>query len=422
MLHLETQRSVDPALPAGDLELPRLIYLSNVPVEASYHGSALLFRLLSDYPPEKLHVLEGSTPHASRPDRRLRGVTYGVFPSGIARLLRSRLLIPYGSLLILRAASWWSRVERYCRGFRPEAVLAVAHGPLWITAAAYARQRGLPLHLICHDDIRATMHLAPRYHPWLEELFGRCYREAASRFCVSPYMREDYCQRYGADAGVLYPGRAPGSPAFTAPPLRLDRPCLELTVAFGGTINSDGYARILRDLAEALRQVGGRLLIFGLDDAGVRQCGLDAPNVQARGLLPSAEMIRACREEADALVVPMSFDPLHQQNMRAGFPSKLADYTAAGLPLLVIGPPESSAVKWAVENAPVAEVVTLPGTEPILPALLRLKEDAAHRLALAQAAIRVGEAFFAPERARETFLGAVLSASGQCLPAKRPCA
>lgn len=410
MLHLEKKEPELGRILADAAVLPRLLYLSNVPVEASYHGSALLYRLLSDYPPDKLLVLEGSTPHASSPARRLPGVVYGVFPSGIRRLLRSRLLVPYGSLLIGLAAFWWRKVDRYCGTFRPEAVLAVAHGPLWITAAAYARQRGLPLHLICHDDIQATMHLAPQFRSWLEEIFGRCYREAASCFCVSPHMREDYHRRFGADADVLYPARAPGSSSFDVPPARLGRPCENLTVAFGGTINSEGYVRILRDLAAALRQVGGRLLIFGLDATGVSRSGLDAPNVEARGLMPSADMIRAFREEADTLVVPMSFDPAHRHNMRAGFPSKLADYTAAGLPLLVTGPSDSSAVLWVGENAPVAEVVTQPGAEPLVPALLRLKEDAAHRVALAAAAIRVGEKFFAPERARETFLGAIAAA------------
>src|SRR4051812_48302616 len=41
--------------------LPRLLYVGDVPVEASYHGSALLHRLLSDYPHEKLTVIETAT-------------------------------------------------------------------------------------------------------------------------------------------------------------------------------------------------------------------------------------------------------------------------------------------------------------------------------------------------------------------------
>ena len=389
-------------------ELPRLLYLSNVPVEASYHGSALLYRLFSDYPRDKLRILEGSTPHASQPARRVTGVSYGLFPSGMRQVLRSWLLLPYGSWLTWRAESWAHKVARFLSGFQPEAVLTVAHGPLWLTAAAFARQRGLPLHLICHDDIGVTMHLVPAWRPGLEKKFARVYRQASSRLCVSPYMRDDYRQRFGVDATVLYPSRAADGLSFDSPPERLQQPCSKLTVAFGGTINSLGHARALQDLAQALQQVGGRLLIFGpLTTANAESMGMVSPNIELRGLHTSTDMIKALREEADALVVTMSFAAGDSQAMRTNFPSKLADYTAAGLPLLIYGPPDSSAVVWAKENAPVAEVVTATGVEPLLLALRRLREDADHRVALAEAAIRVGATFFAPERARETFLGAV---------------
>jgi glycosyltransferase involved in cell wall biosynthesis len=391
--------------------LPNLLYLSNVPVEASYHGSALLCRLLSDYPPDKLRILEGTLPHGSQPERRLKGVEYGLFPSGVRQFLRSRLYMPYGSWLSWRAASWWRKVDRYCGEFRPEAVLTVAHGPLWFTAAAYARHRGLPLHLICHDEIGGTVPLHPRFRPWLEAQFGAVYRQAASRLCVSPYMEKDYHHRFGAAGTILYPARSDRSLAFDHPPDRLGQPLSGLTVAFGGTINGSGHLAVLKNLALALQRVGGRLLIFGpWDDPHNHRAGLDLPNVELRGLMTSPKMISALREEADALVVPMSFAAGDSQAMRTNFPSKLADYTAAGLPLLIIGPPDSSAVVWAKENAPVAEVVTELGAEPLLPALRRFKEDDAHRVALAEAAIRVGETFFAPERAREIFLGAIAAA------------
>ena len=38
--------------------LPRLLYIGDVPVEASYHGSALLYRLLQTYPPDRLRIIE----------------------------------------------------------------------------------------------------------------------------------------------------------------------------------------------------------------------------------------------------------------------------------------------------------------------------------------------------------------------------
>ena len=54
-----------------DGALPRLLYLADVPVEASYHGSALMYRLLQRYPADRLRVVEGNlfTRHRSPPAR-----------------------------------------------------------------------------------------------------------------------------------------------------------------------------------------------------------------------------------------------------------------------------------------------------------------------------------------------------------------
>jgi hypothetical protein len=50
--------------------LPRLSYLGEVPVECSYHGSALLWRLFESYPPEDLLIVEGI--HRSFVERQTR--------------------------------------------------------------------------------------------------------------------------------------------------------------------------------------------------------------------------------------------------------------------------------------------------------------------------------------------------------------
>ena len=49
--------------------LPRLCYLGEVPIECSYHGSALLWRLFENYPPKNLLIVEGV--HRSSVERRL---------------------------------------------------------------------------------------------------------------------------------------------------------------------------------------------------------------------------------------------------------------------------------------------------------------------------------------------------------------
>jgi len=87
--------------------------------------------------------------------------------------------------------------------------------------------------------------------------------------------------------------------------------------------------------------------------------------------------------------------------MEMAFPSKLADYTVTGVPLLIYGPSYCSAVAWARENAGVAEVVE---TEPDLTsAIKRLATNPDHRLALGQRALDTGREYFTHARVQQRF-------------------
>ena len=79
---------------------PRLLYIGDVPVEASYHGSALLHRLLAEYPVDKLCVVETATQSIAA--RRLSGVNYKSYPIAKQRWLNTRFHP--------QAMAWFSRV------------------------------------------------------------------------------------------------------------------------------------------------------------------------------------------------------------------------------------------------------------------------------------------------------------------------
>ena len=218
--------------------------------------------------------------------------------------------------------------------------------------------------------------------------------------CVSPAMSRSYGERYGKPAETIYPSRAATCAQYDEPPARLARNDHPFTIAFAGTINSAGYIRALVALRDALKPIGGRLLIFGpTTEAEAQQFGLTEADV--RGLVSSAELLTSLRNEADALFVPMSFDSADRINMEMAFPSKLADYTAAGLPLLIYGPTYCSAVSWARENAGVAVVVD---SEPNLPeAIALLANNPDSRIALGRCALTVGREYFTHDRAQQIF-------------------
>ncbi len=313
--------------------LPALLYIGDVPVEASYHGSALLHRLLSDYPVDRLTILETAT--QSKPERRLPHVNYISHPIGKQRWLNTRFH-PYAMAWFTNAGKRAApSISQSINGFDYESVFTVAHGFGWLAAAETAKKRRVPLHLAVHDDWPRVADVPSQLRNWLDEQFGRVYRQAKSRLCVSPAMSRSYEERYGAPATVIYPSRAPNTIDFSAPAPRLGRSDKQFTIAFAGTINSQGYIDALTALQNALKLVKGRLKIFGpFSEEMTQQTGLSDPNTEICGLLSSDHLLARLREEADALFVPMSFAACDRVNMEMAFPSKLADCTATGLSAL----------------------------------------------------------------------------------------
>ena len=393
---------------------PRLVYIGDVPVEASYHGSALLHRLLASYPPDKLCVVETGTPSA--PSRRLADVKYLSYPIAKQRWLNTRFHS--------QAVAWFSRVAARTGprlaallratgdGFRCESVLTVAHGFGWLAAADFAAQQKLPLHLMVHDDWPRVAHVKPGFRDWLDESFARVCRQAQSVLCVSPAMCVAYAARYGVSGETIYPMRATGCVEFEAPPPRVEQSDGPFTIAFAGSINSHGYIEALLAVQQAVSSIGGRLLIFGpLSADEARRCGLKGPHTTVGGLLNATELMTRLREEADALFVPMSFAPEERTNMELAFPSKLADCTAVGLPLLIYGPPYCSAVAWARENSGVAEIVDSEENTDVAQAVARLAADPLRRIALSRRALEVGRRYFAYDAVQQVFDHAITCAS-----------
>jgi hypothetical protein len=383
--------------------IPNLLYIGDVPVESSYHGSALLYRLLETYPAGRLEIMEAGS-SASLPHRRLPGVRYSFFGLPLARLQTTRLAPFYTNACLAAASYRTGAFEEVVRRFRPQALVTVADGYSWISAASLAARLAMPLHLICHDEWARTGGIANGPQRWKDRVFGRHYRAAASRLCVSPFMAQSYEGRYGVKGSVLYPSRSAHALRYDSPPASLRSDPRPFTCAFAGSIYPYVVSS-LKALAACLVQINGRLLIYGpLSEAKAHSYGLNSANIELCGLLPSRELMEALRDRVHTLFVPMSFEAGTRDNMEISFPSKLTDYTAVGLPLLIHGPSYCSAVLWAWENDAVAEVVTSEDDAALLAAVLRLANHPEHRNKLANKALEIGDVYFSHTAALKVFL------------------
>lgn len=381
---------------------PKLLYIGDVPVESTVGGSALIFRLLQSYPPEKLCIVEGNIA-ISQDEKRLPGVIYKTLNVGLKRLLHSRAVSAYTTYLVLSSKWQWKQLRETVNDFKPEAILTVAHGFSWLTAAEIARKYQLPLHFIVHDDWSSFTPVVMSLKPLALQLFKETYQQAKSRLCVSPYMVEYYRSLYQVDGQVLYPSRASDTPKFDQPPAHIFNKKLK-TFAYAGSIHTQGQFNTFLLLATVLRDFDCQLVVYSPASRELKN-NLDRTyhNLDFRDAIPYQKLAYELRENADVLFLPMDFQKNVKSNMQLCFPSKLADYTSIGLPLLILGPSYCSAVRWAKENTGVAEVVTTQNQRDLRAAVKKIITEPDYRVQLASIALQKGKIYFSYPSIRDNF-------------------
>ena len=391
------------------MEFPKLLYISDVAVESTVAGELLMHRLLSQYPKDRLTIAESNLWQSNPPDR-LNGVTYTTFDIGNPRLLRTRLSRWYGSWLHLKARWVPSTLENLVCEVQPDAILTVWHRYSWITAGILSRRYKLPLHLVVHDDapiVKRRAHAALR--PLYKRDFRAVYRQAASRLCVSPYMEEAYRKRYGVSGRTLYPSRGWDAPSYEQPPSDLAQEKEEIVVGYAGTLHTPGFKQALHDVAEVLQPYGGRVVVYSPvspEAAPLKEWVL--PNISLRSLIPPEDVIPTLRDVADILFLPSPFEGWARKRSRTNFPSKLTEYTATGLPILIWGPDDSSSIRWAQDNPGAAAMVTAPDCNELRSVVQKLATNPSYREQLGRRALEVGHEYFTAARAWTVFRNAIL--------------
>ena len=400
-----------------DMDFPKLLYIGDVPVESTTGGAALLYRLLMTWPVDRVRVVETNLLPCV-PSQRLPGVEYRKIPVRFRRLLSTRFGWWWSGHLF-RAAKRGKNADAAtteAAEFKPDAILTVAQSYAWLTASYVAKRLGVPLHLIVHDDAALSAQSSAAVARKIAETFGEVYRSAASRLCVCPQMAEEYQKRFGAPGDVIYPSRAAGMNGFDEPPIRLTETNRPLTYAYAGSLWTPSYVRSLVTLSEIAKRRGDRLLIFSpLDPNAAPSHGLVGEHIELHPIIPFRQLIEILRSRVDILFVPMSFDPGDRMNAQIAFPSKLVDYTAVGLPLLMQGPEFGSVFSWARANPGVAATVE-DDSSAALEAAMRELADPGRRLDLARNAIRVGREYFSHEAVFEKFVSKVRAGNLYCAP------
>jgi glycosyltransferase involved in cell wall biosynthesis len=297
-----------------------------------------------------------------------------------------------------------SNVLQAAREFKPDFVLTVASSWSWMddTAAQLARKLGVPLVGSFNDWFDYNLILPPMLKPRLEKRFHQFYRECDLALCTCEGMRDEL----GAHPNSIlhYPIGATRSTGFS--PLR-KRGSAPFRILFGGNLG-EWYGAMLEQLITAARDHGyldhelefvicGSNPIWSPDfDHYVREKNI------YRGQVPFSQL-QTEAENSDALLLLMGFDKANAQIERTSFKTKFLDYLSFDRPIVVWGPPYSSAARTSREFDS-AQVCDSPEAVACLECLLGLNRDPKRQETLQSNARRMYEDRFRPDKIHEAFL------------------
>jgi glycosyltransferase involved in cell wall biosynthesis len=340
---------------------PRLLYVGEFPPSNHHGGAILLKRLLDKHPADCLAVITSKAGMNASQTTGLVKCPHIVVPAfGTSRYLLIGTLVRAANCLGLALVALRTIME--VRGKRVEALITIVQGRYYLAAAFAAWITGTPHVAILHDNSISAYASPSDFVRGAKRFLTRMIlRNAAHVYVVSPEMRRLVSSEYGVESEIQLP-------STTAPACHAEGRA-QITreggpvILFAGLI---GYT--VRDCLDLLANLitSGHLVEYGMSgaklhlctimtDAEMRSCGWNHEDIVCRSWVPQAELASVL-SSADILFLPYSFLEDSRDAVETAFPSKTADYLAAGKPILVFGPKYSSLVRYASKQG-FAEIV-----------------------------------------------------------------
>ena len=356
-------------------------------------GPILIRRLLADYPVSRLSVLTGSRYfRVSRPEDRL-ACEHLVFPTtkgwGKWGLGRIKNLIDWMLMFLLIF-----KTVAVIKKRKIEAVLSIVHGRFFLSAALATRITGTPLILIVHDDwLTPIERSSPLQAHVVRRLSRMAIKGASHIYAVSPEMQKLLKKEFNVESEV----QLVATELHQTDVRGLASRAHSRIILYAGQI-TEAVEDNLKLLAKAI--CNGSLDQLEASDAHfclytkirsetIRDWGWQHPRISVRGWVSQNELHNVLAD-ADLLFLPFSFSESARYAVERAFPSKTADYLAAGRPILVFGPRYSSLVRYAEEQG-FAEVVDEFDEYVLARSIQKIFSDSARRNELCQRSLAVFE-------------------------------
>jgi glycosyltransferase involved in cell wall biosynthesis len=352
----------------------------------------LMHRLFAGFPSDRLWALTST--------RTKRAVaSFDPIPSPERQIsvleiqIHRRWIDKLGLLLNYMLIPWtvWRGV-RIVRKEKIEAIFTVPWDHFTIAAYFIYKITGRPIYMYIMDDPAGRRRFGGLQPAAYALLMPRVVRACKRVWGVSDGMCEYFDRTYGVKCLPLLPlvdiesfgkKRAKG-------PVRADG---RFHIIYTGSIYSaqlDAVRRLVnvvneeadRDRSEQVRM---QLMLYTSLTAGtLEKMGLAGKNVLRDEVRP--EDIPNVIAEADVAFLPLSFEPDMRHIVATSFPSKTAEYLAAGIPILVHAPSYSAVARYCSKLG-CGHIVDEPNEDSLRSALLHLSRDAALRQELSAKAV-----------------------------------
>jgi glycosyltransferase involved in cell wall biosynthesis len=362
---------------------PNILLLSQEIPHSKAAGSILLKRLFDAWPATNLAVYGPAVPAgAARLDCQ-----YVEWRPPFYRIQFSKLSSLAPSI------AWMQRCAAVDTGqFAPDVVVTVMQSTAYYAAAyRFARKRHLPLVLVVHDDPEEFERAGVGTGRFVSAMNARIYGYAIARLCVSPELEEDLRQRYGVAGWVQYPNRSrallPRNRDQNTALKRANR----LVIGYAGSLKY-GYGNELQRWLHVFARNDVVLRIYSPPQPswnGVKQ------NVEFAGYADTPEVTwERLKAECDAVLLPYHDDPAsHVTLYRTHFPSKLTEYLALGMPVIISGPSYAAGVRWGKSHTDACITLEHPSEGDWARIIHALRTDQHLRIALGDAAAAAGAEF-----------------------------
>jgi glycosyltransferase involved in cell wall biosynthesis len=353
---------------AGAVSYPRVLIVCESPFGLDNGFGVTLTNLFEGWPSDRLAVFFVNNNY--QPSSRV------CYFQQYARAMSSpRRLSAIPFVLGIRP-EWRSRysgmwLKRSLRRYKPDLVYTFLHTSSTLRFGHWMAQR-LSIPHVIHvgdDGLGSDISTSKLVH---------C---AADRFAISKPMVNEYRNRYGLEFSVFHNGASPDY--FRGYRERVD-PGSPRLIRYLGRLHSWLHfdsLKLLREAIEVLDKKGLRwkVELYGSANlADLDNSGLLGSGISYHGQVSRDEGI-SLLHDSDLLVLPLSYSLDELTSYQYSLPTKLAEYLATGVPVLVLSDPRAASAVYCQANS-VAHLIDKPSVSEIVQYLQLLSSDVASGL------------------------------------------